>query len=524
MDQGNHRPRFSYPLLTCMLLIAAMLMTPALTGCGAITKYKRDKQLQAVAKDWNKTIRASQVIPVYPTTEDLQPGDIFLVTLTVNEQQKAWEGNDYLPLDNHIDRLNPTGYVDFYKNSFFNTAGANGLPRPWLEPGDNTKAWAQAPMAYFPAYSFSTSVSGGASAAFPVSGIPIGLDLLGSGTATVTVQISDARTIGIDLVSMYKQVKKWEAQNSDLLANYAPPHRYAEPKYIRVLTRVYLAKKMNVGIRDASVFSAAGSAGAARPIDTILAKVPENNAKTNATTAENYKSAIDNLNALIGQGSGSQGNKQQEEGQSGEASEAVTPPAPPENPVTENPAEALPGGESLLPGGSVKVVSASSGSITLDETFKRPVVIGYLAFDMAIGEGGILGPPIPTLAVFENQATPLMKQTSGERLTSLSVYSQAYKNVRDQAAQGDPSAEVIQSELIDLADEVFKEIGHTPQGSSDSFIKLIAYVGKIEAGRKNKDKEQWLLVNQERLDMIYSSLTDNQGLLRRTLLFGAGLQ
>jgi hypothetical protein len=29
------------------------------------------------------TIRASQVVPVYPLTEDLQPGEVFLVQLPV---------------------------------------------------------------------------------------------------------------------------------------------------------------------------------------------------------------------------------------------------------------------------------------------------------------------------------------------------------------------------------------------------------------------------------------------------------
>ena len=37
------------------------------------------------------TIRGSQVIPVYPLTEDLQPGDIFLVQVPIDQQQKLYE-------------------------------------------------------------------------------------------------------------------------------------------------------------------------------------------------------------------------------------------------------------------------------------------------------------------------------------------------------------------------------------------------------------------------------------------------
>ena len=44
--------------------------------CGCRTT---ESQLARVAKDWCLTIRSSQVLPVYPLTEDLQPGDVFAV-------------------------------------------------------------------------------------------------------------------------------------------------------------------------------------------------------------------------------------------------------------------------------------------------------------------------------------------------------------------------------------------------------------------------------------------------------------
>lgn len=51
-----------------------MLLVACLTSsCGSLPRSK-DKELEQVAKDWSMTIRASQVIPVFPLTEDLQPG------------------------------------------------------------------------------------------------------------------------------------------------------------------------------------------------------------------------------------------------------------------------------------------------------------------------------------------------------------------------------------------------------------------------------------------------------------------
>ncbi len=57
-----------------LILAVAVAM---LSGCA--TQKMSGDQLARVAKDWSLGIRASQIIPVYPLTEDLQPGDVFLV-------------------------------------------------------------------------------------------------------------------------------------------------------------------------------------------------------------------------------------------------------------------------------------------------------------------------------------------------------------------------------------------------------------------------------------------------------------
>ncbi len=57
-----------------------------LTVAGCATTNSSSKQLERIAKDWCLSIRASQVIPVYPLTEDIQPGDVFLVQTPVDKQ------------------------------------------------------------------------------------------------------------------------------------------------------------------------------------------------------------------------------------------------------------------------------------------------------------------------------------------------------------------------------------------------------------------------------------------------------
>ena len=78
----------------------ALVLCAALTGC----KNTKEDQLHNVARDWSLVIRDSQVIPVYPLTEDLRPGDIFLVETPLQEK-KQYEGDGYLRLDQHLYRL-----------------------------------------------------------------------------------------------------------------------------------------------------------------------------------------------------------------------------------------------------------------------------------------------------------------------------------------------------------------------------------------------------------------------------------
>ena len=120
--------------------------------CGGCCTSKKC-QLERVARDWCLTIGASQVIPVYPLTEDVQPGDIFLVQVPIENQRDEYDKKGFLALDNLIARINPDGYSNFYSNSFLFTNGLATLPHDWIRPPFTN--WEPAPHAAFPSYSFS---------------------------------------------------------------------------------------------------------------------------------------------------------------------------------------------------------------------------------------------------------------------------------------------------------------------------------------------------------------------------------
>ena len=94
------------------LLMAVLLVT------AACADRLRNETLADVAKDWSLVVRASQIIPVYPLTEDLQPGDLFLVQSPIDHQQRLYTRHGFLPLETLIRRLHPDGYQNFYGHSF----------------------------------------------------------------------------------------------------------------------------------------------------------------------------------------------------------------------------------------------------------------------------------------------------------------------------------------------------------------------------------------------------------------------
>jgi hypothetical protein len=364
-------------------LLAVTLGLFAASSCST----NRQAQLEAVAKDWSLVIRASQVLPVYPLTEDLQPGDIFLVQTPVAVQHEAYTRKGFLPLDNHIARLNPDGYATFYQRSFAVGDSDHPLPKTWLKAGEGKSlAWAEAPQAGFPTYSFSVKRGAGFTAALPVQGVPVGLSLLGTDTADGSVTIDKARTYGVDERSLYEQVLAWAVRpdNRAFLRLFAPTTN--DTKYLRVVSRVYLTGRLIVSVTDTSSQGLEASGGAPKKLDLLAS---DTSGDDKAVSTARYTDALTKLNTSL--------------------SDALAN------------VDIGGGASKFLPGATLKVVAASSRSITTSETFiDRPLVIGYLGFDCAVGPEGTLGPPMPSWAVIDLQRTPeAVFSSTEERLLRL---------------------------------------------------------------------------------------------------------
>ena len=389
--------------ITGVLVLSLVSICMTAGGCGTIRDFKRRKQLEAVGKDWCYTIRASQVIPVYPLTEDLQVGDVFLVHQHAENQHKEYKRRGFLPMEQLLVRLHPEGYHQFYLDSH-GTRGRGDIPHHWKFPkgafgsahgpnaGDNpttqpaphptpkpSTKWSFSPIAAFPSYGFDIQQGQSFSLSIPIKGVPVAMSLLGAQAAKCSLTIKDAHTYGIDSLQIEKQVRDWAADNRGFFRSFRAKEadkwcifttRPKEQYYVRIVTRVYLAREFHISV------STVGSGGMGL---TAGLKMPANMAQPVADadgkydTSKLYKDTLDMINTNLN--------------------------AAPD-----------PTGKAAGPnfGASLRVVAASSRYVSLDEKLPRPVAVGYLAIDLPIRPDGMLGRRVSTLGLLESGREPTL--------------------------------------------------------------------------------------------------------------------
>ncbi len=340
--------------------LVALAVAFCLTACRSLDQ-KRAEELSRVAKDWCLTIRASQVLPVYPLTEDLQVGDIFLVSAPIEDEVHDLEQDGFLPLDNVIARLQPTGWQQFY-NGAYSVADASVLPRQWQFPTPPPTAapltqWNVAPGAAFPSYTFQIKSGSGATLAIPIQSVPVGLSFLQTSDASGTVNISSASTYGLPITTLSPQVDSWAGANQDFLRQYAPRtmtlrrgRTREEQNYLRVVYRVYVAGGVNVSLVANQARGGRVDAGATSSSPSLF---DAGGATQSVNAAANYAQTLTSLSKSVA---------------------------------------------AATPGATISVASVSSRAVAMNEVFPRPLVIGFLAFDRPILENGLIGPPLPTHA------------------------------------------------------------------------------------------------------------------------------
>ena len=94
----------------CWKLLPLAALLTVWSGCAYLAEKKSERELEMVARRWCMTLRASQIIPIYPLNEDVQPGDVFVVETPAPRQASDYKQRGYLDLEHLLGRLNPSGY------------------------------------------------------------------------------------------------------------------------------------------------------------------------------------------------------------------------------------------------------------------------------------------------------------------------------------------------------------------------------------------------------------------------------
>ena len=67
-------------------------------------------------------------------TEDLQPGDVFLVQHTVDEQHQAYTKSGFLAFENHVAAWIQAATTAYGRSFYLDSEQGLIMPRTWLEP------------------------------------------------------------------------------------------------------------------------------------------------------------------------------------------------------------------------------------------------------------------------------------------------------------------------------------------------------------------------------------------------------
>lgn len=348
--------------LACLLPALALLVS----GC---SERMARTQLEKVAKGWCETIRASQVIPVYPLTEDLLVGDVFLVQTPIADQASIYRQKGFLPLDDAQVRLRYTSFTNVYFNGFWDWGTVfGGTPHPSLTftnagafSGTQAVTFAAAPLprAAFPTYSFKAQSGFGLNAAFPIQGVPVALSYLNTDQVDGSVTIADARTYAGDQGELLKLLNDWRSSPDvkDKLADIA--YRSAPDRvFLRVVSRVYYARAVDVTLSRSASQSVGGKGGTVSDVNLMTG--------TNTSAPSQFSNTISVLNSSLA--------------------------------LMSNAVPQI--------GASAKFVGANSSIVGLSQSFDRLLAIGYLGFDVEVFKDGSIGSPIPTFDRVTQKTTP----------------------------------------------------------------------------------------------------------------------
>lgn len=422
-------------------------------------------QYEKPAKEWCLAMRANQMVPVYPLSQDVRPGDVFLVQRSIPEQVREYKARGFLTLDDARTRLKltPDDFNKEYARAYFDGSTSphpypqRNVPDTSIQPGGSpvstTLTPTPAPRAAFPTYSFSVKRGEGLSLGVPISGIPVAMNFLNASEATGIVTLADASTYQAAHSDIMELLHEW-VRNPNVADELRAACTYLGQDYVflRVIKRVYMVGAIDVRLERKDRTQAGVQAGLA-----TQASDPNISYETFSDNVSKQKELLGVLNELANAGK---------------------------------------------IGGALNVNVATERAVGLRESFDRPLVVGYLGMDVPYFRSGTLGAPIPTFEVLEGlqieDPTPLELEDLGSAsrlLTRASrdagTVSASLRAMNDCGrASGIPKLAELGRKAARL--EAEQDAAIRQQGAkalADRFVDEMNFQSTVGAGRNERTKQ-----------------------------------
>ena len=370
---------------TCLLSIATSCFI--LTSCSNNDIKPPQKSFEKVAKDWSMTVRASQVMPLFPLEEDIRPGDIYLVDKSIDSEVKTWDQKGFLPLNNRFDRMQipQEAFDSFYAQS---------------SDASDPVSYSRPPKVAFPSYTFEVDRRGALGLAVPLSSVPVAISASGAQRATGSVVFDGATTQGLPDLAMQRQINRWKTTHKAELADRAK--QIERPLILRLITRTFSIQGATVSLVFESQKGANLQVGSTVPASP---KVATSSAAQDETLSEEYEALITEINQKIAL----EKTNASDQGTADLEAQLVTVKQLQaqyeikslKRKIERKASEERFGGY-LLPSGSAKVVGRSARGVTMEEVFDKPLVLGYWATEYLVTEEGSLRPLGSVMDLIDN--------------------------------------------------------------------------------------------------------------------------
>lgn len=337
------------------LLLAASLALCTLTGCQVERGF--------VAKDYVRVLREQQILPVFPPREDVQVGDVYLLSSSNREQEKAeFARPEFLEIDVWLKSIDLTTELQahYAKRYEFPITPAErtevtNTPREPAEARapsgksvfDNRTSVERLPGVAFPEFAFVAATSAEARALVPINGLPARFSGAYSKIAGASLKLRASESYGLPLDVLHASVKdQLKVGVPNEVLEWA-----GEGRLFRVVQEVFLTREIEI-----TAYLQEGGGGSAGV------------------------SVFGGANSLPERPTGSE-------------------------PSTQTPADELKAVNELLkdqegPGGYIQIISATANQITMKRVFNRPIAVGVRCADYKISND------IATLV--DNRTTPVV--------------------------------------------------------------------------------------------------------------------